>query len=269
MKDDWTALYLPSTTGLNPTRSGFDSEEKAWKYTEQHFCQDCRNLIAKAEKTERTGYRPNIDEFVKEKLILIEDYENKNELEQDGICVNLYEEYVNKYGNFNPGCDAEWSVCKTLELYEGDVNMLKDSLRNNIMKAVKAKDIERRDLLKVALGEIQTFESRKGSITEEEAQKALRKMVTSNNETINILDDEIKIGALKKEIEILEEFLPQLMCENEIAIYIAVAPELQNNIKNSNNDGQAIGTTIKMLKSDNKIFDGGVVAKVVKEIRNG
>jgi len=272
MEENWTALYLPSTSGIDHSKSGFKTIDKAWKYTERFYCKGCRNLIARALKAKHNGTWISCDEFVDKEILLIQNYNNKNQSEKNETDWILQDKYSLIYGDFGPGCDAEWDVLKTSELfYKKDSFMLKENIKNNIKnnitKAVKDKDVIRRDLLKVALGEIQTLESRKGSITEEEAQKVLRKLIISNQETINLLDDEIKISVLKNEINILEEFLPQLMKKDEIYTYIAVATELMDNIRNASNDGQAIGIAIKALKSDNKIFDGKVVAEIVKEIR--
>lgn len=39
---NFTALYLPMTRRENPTRSGFQTEDEAWKYVLTKICADCK-----------------------------------------------------------------------------------------------------------------------------------------------------------------------------------------------------------------------------------
>lgn len=44
---NWTAFYLPSTEGEDPTRSGFRSRKAARSYAQTHYCRpDCAGCDA-------------------------------------------------------------------------------------------------------------------------------------------------------------------------------------------------------------------------------
>lgn len=158
--------------------------------------------------------------------------------------------------------------------------MLKDEIRKQKIQAMKNRDEARRDILTVALGEIQLVETREGSITEERCQKILRKMIENNRDTMEKLEQKSfssaseKLGQffqLKHEIRVLEEFLPQLLTKEQIKEYINGVDDLQsgpeNRIDTMENIGKAIGLVMKIFKENNIPVNGKDVAEVVRELR--
>ena len=73
--------------------------------------------------------------------------------------------------------------------------MLVEEIKKRVAVAMKSGDTVTRDVLRLALGEIQTAEARKNApLSEEDAAAALRKLIKSNEETLGALpagDDRI------------------------------------------------------------------------------
>jgi uncharacterized protein len=143
--------------------------------------------------------------------------------------------------------------------------MIIDELKVRAARAVKEKDEVARDVLRLALGEIQMAEARAGSATsEEEAAAIVRKLVKSNEETIAAAGEGERATTLRHEIEVLREVLPKTMSVDEIAAALAGQAEA---IRAAKSDGQATGVAIKHLKSAGGRFEGNDVAAAVKKIR--
>jgi len=146
--------------------------------------------------------------------------------------------------------------------------MLVDEIKKRVAAAVKQGDTVTRDVLRLALGEIQTAEARKNApLSEEDAAAALRKLIKSNEETLAALvagDD--RIAALKREVEVLASLLPAQM--NAAQIVAALAGQIDA-IKAAGNDGQATGIAMKHLKASGAAVSGGEVTAAVKQIRQG
>src|SRR5262245_38456799 len=118
--------------------------------------------------------------------------------------------------------------------------MLVEEIKKRAAAAVKQSDTVARDVLRLALGEIQTAEARKNAqLSEEEAVAALRKLIKSNEESLAALaaGDE-RVPALKKEIEVLASLLPAQLSVPQI---IAALDAQVAAIKAANSDGQATG----------------------------
>jgi uncharacterized protein YqeY len=142
--------------------------------------------------------------------------------------------------------------------------MLVDELKKRITQAMKERDEVAKDVLRVALGEIQTQEHRVNKpATEEEAVAIVRKLVKSNEETMAASTGE-RAATLKRETELLTSLLPQRMSVEAIAA--ALAPQ-EEAIRAAKNDGQATGIAMKHLKSTGVPVDGTEVAEAVKRIR--
>lgn len=144
--------------------------------------------------------------------------------------------------------------------------MLVDDIKKRAAEAVKAGDTVARDVLRLALGEIQTAEARKNTtLGEEEAAGALRKLIKSNEETLAALaaGDE-RTPTLKREVEVLTALLPAQMTVDQIAL--ALASQLDA-IKAAKADGQATGIAMKHLKSIGASANGADVTAAVKKIR--
>src|SRR5690606_26965451 len=94
--------------------------------------------------------------------------------------------------------------------------MLVDDLKKRIASAVKEGDAVARDVLRLALGEIQTAEARKNErLSDDEAAGVLRKLVKSNEETLGHSGEGDRAATLKKEIEVLGALLPRQLTVDE------------------------------------------------------
>jgi uncharacterized protein YqeY len=94
----------------------------------------------------------------------------------------------------------------------------------------------------------------------------LRKLVKSNEETMGTLEDAEKKAILQREIQILNDFLPKSLSEDEVVA--ALAP-VADSIRAASNDGQATGVAMKHLKASGALVDGRVVTKAVQRVRAG
>lgn len=140
-----------------------------------------------------------------------------------------------------------------------------DELKKRITSSMKEGDTVARDVLRLALGEIQTAEARKAAaLSEEETAAAVRKLVKSNEETLGLTTDGERAAALKKEIEVLTALLPKSMSVDEIVAALASQVDA---IKAAKADGQAVGVAMKHLKSTGASVSGNDVQAAVKKIR--
>ena len=143
--------------------------------------------------------------------------------------------------------------------------MLLDDLKAKITAAVKAKDEVARDVLRLALGEIQTGEARASRpLKDDEIAGILKKLVKSNEETLTLAGEGTQAPALRKEIEVLSSLLPKTMTVAELVEALASQREA---LRAAKGDGQATGIAMKHLKTTPGVFDGTDVAAAVKAIR--
>ncbi|MBX3187142.1 MAG: GatB/YqeY domain-containing protein [Labilithrix sp.] len=144
--------------------------------------------------------------------------------------------------------------------------MLVEEIKKRVAVAVKQGDTVSRDVLRLALGEIQTAEARKNApLAEDEANGALRKLIKSNEETLGALPGgDARAPVLKKEIEVLAALLPAQLTVAQIVEALAGQAA---GIKAANNDGQATGVAMKHLKSAGAAVSGADVTAAVKQIR--
>jgi hypothetical protein len=145
--------------------------------------------------------------------------------------------------------------------------MLVDDIKKRVTAAMKAGDAVARDVLRLAIGEIQTAEARKnGPLSDEESTAAVRKLIKSNEETLAALpEDDARVAALRHELEILTSLLPAQLTPAQIVEALASQHEA---IKGARADGQATGVAMKHLKSIGASVDGKDVAVAVKQIRS-
>ena len=147
--------------------------------------------------------------------------------------------------------------------------MIVDDLKKRIATAMKSGDTVARDVLRVALGEIQTAEARKNAaLSDEDAAAAIRKVIKSNEETIALTGgdpSEERAATLRRENEVLAALLPKQLSVDEIAAALAAEHEA---IKGAKSDGQATGIAMKHLKASGVAAAGNEVAAAVKKIRS-
>lgn len=144
--------------------------------------------------------------------------------------------------------------------------MLKDDLRDAIKTAMREKNALARTILKVALGEIGTVESREGKdLPDADAIKIVRKLVKSNEQTLEATTDEDTRAKLTRENEILEALLPQAMGVDDI---VAALAEVTDAIKGAKADGPAMGVAMKTLKASGAVVESRDVNAAVRQIRS-
>lgn len=143
---------------------------------------------------------------------------------------------------------------------------LLQQIKQQVLEAMKARDTTRKDVLRVAQGDIELAETRQGKpLTDEEAQKIVRKLIKSNQETLAVVQDRSASEKLNQEITILEALLPRTLGVAEI---IAALQPQEDAIKAAGNDGQATGVAMKHLKQQGLAVDGKDVSQAVRQIRS-
>lgn len=142
--------------------------------------------------------------------------------------------------------------------------MLVAEIRRRLTEALKRGDATEKEILRVALGEIQTAEARGGSVTDEASMAILRKLVKSNEETLAHTTDGTKRATLERENTVLQSLLPQTLGAEQIVEMLADEREA---IRAASNDGQATGVAMKALKAKGASVSGKDVSDAVKRIR--
>ena len=144
--------------------------------------------------------------------------------------------------------------------------MLVDDIKARITRAMKEKDEAARDVLRVALGEVQKLEANaQKSLADAEVVAVLRKLVKSNEETIAMAPESPQVPTLRTELEVLASLLPKTLSVAEIAAALAPVKEA---IVAAKSDGQATGLAMKHLKGTGATVEGNDVAAAVKTLRS-
>lgn len=144
--------------------------------------------------------------------------------------------------------------------------MLKDVIRERIVAAMKSGRVLERNILKVALGELETAETRTGKdLAEDQAITIVRKLVKSNEESLAVITDEARCEKLKQEIAILNELLPQVL---DVDAIVAALADQVDAIRAAKADGPAIGMAMKHLKAAGAVIEGKDVGAAVRQIRS-
>lgn len=145
--------------------------------------------------------------------------------------------------------------------------MLSDEIKKRMFQAMKAGNSVEKEILRVALGEIQTQEARGTEpMTDDGAQAIVRKLLKSNRETLEATADAGQKSTLEQEIAILESLLPKTLGVEEIMS--ALAPVVEQ-VKAAGNDGQATGLAMKHLKAAGASVNGKDVSEAVRRLRAG
>jgi uncharacterized protein YqeY len=139
-----------------------------------------------------------------------------------------------------------------------------DDVKRRMMAAMKAGDVVRKEILRVAVGEITTNEARGTVKTEDDERAIVRKLLKSNEETLSLTTDEAQKQTLLQEIAILRELLPQSLGVD--AIVEALAP-VRDALRAEANDGKATGAAMKHLKSLGALVEGKDVSEAVRRVR--
>ena len=143
--------------------------------------------------------------------------------------------------------------------------MLTDEIKARMKAAMKARAVVEKEILRVALGEIQTEQARSGeALSDAQVEKILRKLVKSNRETLNVVEDDEQRATLTEEVAVLESLLPQTLDEDQIIAALAPVTEA---IGGAPADGPATGIAMKHLKGEGAAVDGKTVAAAVRKMR--
>ena len=162
-----------------------------------------------------------------------------------------------------------------------------------MLEARKSKNELAKNVLSVALGDIQVQEGRaaqKGEVTDGQAEKIIQKLIKSNQETmdawnsrkgqvvtiggyVELGSDGARYAALKLENEILTKLLPKTCTKEEIKDFLVNVGTFWpvrfiDKLKEAKSNGQATGLAMKELASLEGSKDGKVVAEIVKELRS-
>jgi uncharacterized protein YqeY len=143
--------------------------------------------------------------------------------------------------------------------------VLVDDIKKQIASAMKSGDTIARDVLRLALGEIQTTEARKNALaSDDEAAAAIRKLIKSNEETLGLAGEGERATTLRRENEVLSGLLPKQLSVDDI---VAALGSEREAIKAAKSDGQATGIAMKHLKSIGASVSGNDVGAAVKKLR--
>lgn len=144
--------------------------------------------------------------------------------------------------------------------------MLKDDLKTGMLEAMKAGRKVEKNILRLALGEVQTAESRTSeAVADADIERMLRKLIKSITESLAVTTEPEKQAGLREEISVLERFLPQTLSPAEI---VAALSPVEEQVRAAGSDGQATGVAMKHLKSAGAVVGGKDVAQAVRTLRS-
>ena len=139
-------------------------------------------------------------------------------------------------------------------------------MRGRLKAAMKGGKTVEKEILRVALGEVQTEEARAGKDLDDGAvEKILRKLLKSNRETLDATEDAGAKAPLAQENAVIESLLPKTLGEEEV---IAALADTRDAIAAAGNDGQATGIAMKALKTKGLAVDGRTVSAAVRKLRS-
>lgn len=141
---------------------------------------------------------------------------------------------------------------------------LKDTIRQNMYLAMKAKNAEDKRVYALMLDVIQKAEKdKKKEFTDDEVVPLIQKQIKQTNETLEFAkkgNANVLISQCENEIKLLSAFLPEMMSEDEIKMFIDSIGETIEPIKN--NKGKYMKECSKLRgKADMKL-----VAQIVDSI---
>jgi len=142
---------------------------------------------------------------------------------------------------------------------------LEETIRDRIKTAMRERREVEKSILRLALSELQAVLTRTGELSEEQAQKIVRKLIASNEETI-AASEGADHSRLVEENAILDSLLPKMWDADEIKAFLSAEAVLAS-IQAASNDGAATGAAMKALKSESAPVDGKTVSQIVRELR--
>lgn len=143
--------------------------------------------------------------------------------------------------------------------------MLKDEISRRIKQAMRDGNTVEKEVLRVALGDIQTAEAREGAKESDDAAIAVvKKLLKSVTETAAQTANPAEKATLEAEIVVLASLLPKALSVEELVAKLAPKADA---IKAAPNDGAATGIAMKALKADGVDANGKDVTEAVKKLR--
>lgn len=139
------------------------------------------------------------------------------------------------------------------------INKLNDDMKS----AMKVGDKLRLSTLRMLISAIRYVAIDAGELSDEKVIGVIQKEAKKRRESIDAYDKAGRVEAANQEREellVVEEYLPKMMSEEEVR---AVVAGLLSNDPSITNYGLAMQKSMKELQGK---ADGGVVAKVVKEL---
>jgi uncharacterized protein len=146
------------------------------------------------------------------------------------------------------------------------VRVITQEIKARMLAAMQARDAVAKNILGLALGEIQTAEARANrALGEDEATAVVRKLVKSNEETLgHAKDDVARVTELRREIEVLSSLLPKALSME--AVTEALAPVAEA-LRAAKSDGHAMGVAMKHLKASGAVVESAAVQEAIKKVR--
>jgi len=145
---------------------------------------------------------------------------------------------------------------------------LKEALKTDMVKAMKAKEKIRLSTLRSALSSITDAETKgkeRRELTDSDVIAVLKKLVKTRRESAVIYKEAEaydRSEAENTEADILEEYLPQQKSEEEVR---ALVNEIIENNGLAESGARGIGQVMKELKNRNDV-DSALASKIAREI---
>jgi uncharacterized protein len=143
--------------------------------------------------------------------------------------------------------------------------MLADTIRTQMFEAMKRRDEVAKNILQVALGDIQSEAARSGAaLNDEQAVRIIKKIMKSNDESLAVVKDPGARSKLERENVLLQGLVPQSLSVEQI---VAALGPVEGSIRTAASSGQATGVAMRHLKTTGQPVDGRDVAQAVQRLR--
>lgn len=142
-----------------------------------------------------------------------------------------------------------------------------DMVRQEMMKALKERDMERKNALSILLSALKSkFIDKRAELTEEEENTIILKEIRQEQETMDTApkDRAELIEECKAKIKIYSEFVPKMMDESEIRQTISdVLAKLGITAPTTKDKGVIMKSLMPLVKGK---ADGSLVNKIISEL---
>jgi uncharacterized protein YqeY len=142
-----------------------------------------------------------------------------------------------------------------------------DLIRQEMMKALKERDMERKNALSILLSELKAkFIDKRADLTEDEENAIINKEIKQTQETLESTpSDRVElIEECKQRIKIYLEFVPKKMNEDEIKDIISkLLEQLGISTPTAQDKGKIMKSLMPLVKGK---ADGSLVNKLVGEL---